>query len=127
MGKISKELRLGETQVMNCGIEATIVAYENNTNVSVRFPDGTTKDGVIYQNFRLGKVSPKDHQRLHKKRAKHIRLGETKQMHCGLTGTIVAYRDSHDVDVKFPNGEVATQRTYRSFQLGSVLPPSYHM
>jgi len=32
--------RLGETRMMNCGMEATIIRYGKYSNIDVRFEDG---------------------------------------------------------------------------------------
>jgi len=38
--KTFAEVRLGETRMMNCGMEATIIRYGGATDIDVRFEDG---------------------------------------------------------------------------------------
>lgn len=48
--------RLGETRMMNCGMEATIIRYEKNTNIDVRFEDGSVVEHKAYGNFKRGEI-----------------------------------------------------------------------
>ena len=51
------------------------------------------------------------------------RLGETRVMNCGLKATIIAYRNVHDIVIRFEDGiEVSTH--YKEFAKGSVGHPT---
>ena len=100
------EARLGETQMMNCGMEATIIRYENSRDIDVRFEDGTFKKGEIAnQNI---KVSVED------------RLGETRMMNCGMEAAIIRYNGVRDIDVRFEDGATVKHKVYGPFKRGEV-------
>ena len=110
--------RLGETRMMNCGMEATIIRYESNADVDVRFEDGTIVEHKMYWNFKKGgianpniKVSVED------------RLGETRMMNCGMEATIIRYNETHDIDVRFEDGTVVEHKKYGDFKRGSIAHP----
>lgn len=44
--------RLGETRMMNCGMEATIIRYENARDIDIRFEDGTVVEHRQYDQFK---------------------------------------------------------------------------
>ena len=50
--KASVENRLGETRMMNCGMKTTIIRYEGNTNIDVRFEDGAVVEHKTYNAFK---------------------------------------------------------------------------
>ena len=47
--------RLGETKVMHCGVNAKIVDYKSNDDITVLFDDNVSKRGV-YSSFRRGRI-----------------------------------------------------------------------
>ena len=49
--------RLGETKMMNCGMEATIIRYENSRDIDVRFEDGTVVEDRHYAQFKRGEIA----------------------------------------------------------------------
>ena len=53
----SKIDRVGETRIMNCGMEATIIRYGGATDIDVRFEDGTMIEHKIYDNFKRGVIA----------------------------------------------------------------------
>ena len=44
--------RLGETQMMNCGMEATIIRYGKYSDIDVRFEDGKVVEHKAYDTFK---------------------------------------------------------------------------
>ena len=52
-----KASRLGETRMMNCGMEATIIRYENTRDIDVRFEDGAVVEHKAYGTFKNGEIS----------------------------------------------------------------------
>ena len=63
--KTSAENRLGETRMMNCGMKATIIRYENNTDIDVCFEDGTIVEHKTYNSFKKCGIA---HESLSQKR-----------------------------------------------------------
>ena len=59
------EARLGETQMMNCGMKATIIRYGNNTDIDVCFEDGTIVEHKTYNSFKKCGIA---HESLSQKR-----------------------------------------------------------
>ena len=53
----TKTNRLGEARMMNCGMEATIIRYESNADVDVRFEDGTVVEHRRYIQFKRGEIA----------------------------------------------------------------------
>ena len=121
MSKNLKEKRMHETKMMNCGIEATIIDYRDILDIDVKFSTGELRTGVTYQNFELGKISP-----IHRYERDYEseRLHEKKKMNCGLIAEIIAYRNSADMDVKFPDKSVVQHVAYHRFKQGTILPPT---
>jgi hypothetical protein len=50
--------------------------------------------------------------------------GETLMMNCGKKATIIKYRTSHDIDVKFEDGTMVEHRSYHRFKTGSIGYPN---
>ena len=48
----TKTDRLGETRMMNCDMEATIIRYGNNKDIDVRFEDGAVAKHKLYDPFK---------------------------------------------------------------------------
>ena len=114
MGKITN--RIGETAVANCGMEMTIIAYRSVKDVDVRFEDGQEVYHKQYGCFKNGTIAPPRDPRKEK-------VGETAVATCGMEMTIIAYRSSRDVDVRFEDGQEAYHKEYRSFKKGTIAPP----
>ena len=71
MGQIAypdKDNRLGETRMMNCGMECTIIAYITNRNIVVKFTDGTRVANKSYSSFKSGSIQNPNMKRNRKKR-----------------------------------------------------------
>ena len=111
--------RLGETRMMNCGMEATIIQYKNAMDIDVRFEDGSVVEHKAYGNFKRGgivnpnmKVSAKN------------RLGETRMMNCGMKATIIRYGNNGDIDVRFEDRTIAKRKGYGDFKKGKIANPN---
>lgn len=48
--------RLGETYIQNCGMDATIIRYQNANNIDIVFQDGTIVENREYRNFINGAI-----------------------------------------------------------------------
>lgn len=109
-----RQMRMGETKMMNCGMEATIIDYKNSQNVTIRFKNGITKDHVAYSLFVHGLVRYEGKSKTYAKK----RLGETDTMRNGLKAIIIAYRTCMDMDVKFETGVIREHVSYAEFSSG---------
>lgn len=107
--------RLGETRIMNCGMEATIIRYGRYDDIDVRFEDGTVVENGRYGNFKKGKIAHSNTK---------DRLGETRMMNCGMKATIIRYGGYNDIDVRFEDGKVVVHKAYRAFKRGEIANPN---
>ena len=115
--KASAENRFGETKVMNCGMEATIIRYNTSKDIDVRFEDGAIATCKDYKMFRKGGIA-------HPSTTAKARLCETRMMNCGMEATIIRYGNSKDIDVCFEDGTIAKCKGYEEFKKGGIAHPS---
>ena len=111
----SKIDRVGETRIMNCGMEATIIRYGGATDIDVHFEDGTVVKHKTYRAFKKGSISNPNI-----KASAETCLGETRMMNCGMEATIIQYKNAIDIDVRFEDGAVVEHKTYNSFKKGGI-------
>ena len=108
----TKTDRLGETRMMNCGMEATIIRYGRCDDIDVRFEDGAVAKNKAYKAFKKGEIANQN--------IKASRLGETRMMNCGMEATIIRYNGVHDIDVRFEDGTVVEHKAYSKFKKGGI-------
>ena len=111
--KVSAKDRLGETRMMNCGTEATIIRYGGATDIDVRFEDGAIVEHMTYSKFKKGSIA-------HPNTTAKARLGETRMMNCGMEATIIRYGRYDDIDVRFEDGKVVGHKAYGIFKKGEI-------
>ena len=111
--KTFTEVRLGETRMMNCGMEATIIRYGGATDIDVRFEDGAVAVHKAYGEFKKGGIA-------HPSTTAKARLGETRMMKCGMKATIIRYENADDINICFEDGKVVEHKTYRAFKKGYI-------
>ena len=64
-----------------------------------------------------------------KKKSTHLpqfleqKLGVTKTMNCGLKATVIAYRSYTDIDVRFENDVIVTNKSWQHFCDGKIKCP----
>ena len=109
--------RLGETRMMNCGMEATIIRYGKYSDIDVRFEDGAVVKHKDYGKFKKGNIA-------HSNTTAEDRLGETRMMNCGMEATIIRYGGSSDIDVRFEDGVIAKCKRYGEFKKGGIANPN---
>lgn len=108
---VAKIDRLGETRMMNCGMEATIIRYGKYSDIDVRFEDETIVEHRRYEHFKRGSITNPNF---------NPRLGETKMMNCGMEATIIRYGGATDIDVRFEDGTVVKHGVYGNFKKGEI-------
>ena len=119
--KVSAEDRLGETNMMNCGMEATIIRYGNSIDIDVRFEDGTVAVHKTYSAFKKGNIANRNI-----KASVENCLGKTRMMNCGMKATIIRYNGVCDIDVHFEDGTVVECKTYNAFKKGNINNPNFN-
>lgn len=117
--KASAKNRLGETWMMNCGMEATIIRYGKYSDIDIRFEDGKVVVHKKYDQFKKGEIANPNM----KVSAKN-RLGETRMMNCGMKATIIRYGNAGDIDVRFEDRAIAKRKGYREFKKGEIANPN---
>ena len=60
------------------------------------------------------------------KQDKIERLGEIRVMNCGMRAEIIEYRGCKDIDIKFEDGYIITNKTYHHFKVGDIDNPNTH-
>ena len=119
--KASAENRLGETRMMKCGMEATIIQYKNAMDIDVRFEDGAVVEHRRYAQFKGGNIANPNMKTFAK-----ARLGETRMMKYGMAATIIRYGNTGDIDVRFEDGTIVKNRTYSAFKKGGMVNPNFN-
>ena len=114
--------RLGETKVMNCGLEAKIIVYRKYKDIDIQFEDGTIVYNREYGDFNKGTIT---HPSFIKEQKAANRLGEAKIMKCGLEAIIINYKCYNDIDIQFSDGAIVNNKSYGNFIKGNIRHPSY--
>lgn len=118
---------IGETRMMKCGMEATIVSYFNYDDVSVQFEDGTLIEHISKRKFAEGSIKNPNilinRGEKSKKRAVNSKLtyvGRTNTMKCGMKATVIEDLGYKDITVQFEDGLVRRHRRRDHFDLGKI-------
>ena len=117
--KASAKNRLGETWMMNCGMEATIIRYGKYSDIDIRFEDGKVVVHKKYDQFKKGEIANPN-----MKASAENRLGETRMMNCGMKATIIRYGGCNDIDVRFEDEKVVVHKAYDHFKKGEIANPN---
>ncbi len=114
---------LGETRKMNCGINATVVAFRSSEDIDIQFEDGVIVSSRTKNQFQLGNIA---HPRLGSgySRRKMSHLGETKVMKNGMKATIVEYKTFLNISVQFEDGTKVDRKSKNSFDRGEIRNPN---
>lgn len=115
--KDEKEKHIGETRMMNCGMEATIIAYRNNRDIDVQFEDNFISEHKMYIAFTKGSIANPNCSGSKK------RTGETKMMNCGMRATITEYFGALNITVEFEDETEVKNKCYSDFQKKSISHP----
>lgn len=54
---VNASKRIGKKHIMNCGMEAKIIAYRGTNDIDVQFADGTIVKHKTYHNFMEGIIA----------------------------------------------------------------------
>lgn len=124
------EKRIGEKRLMNCGVEAEIIEYNNSNDIVVMFTDGSIKKSG-YGEFTRGEIQcPSVNKKmrsspLRSKRLKEKRLHLKAVMNCGMECEIIEYRcaKGKNIVVRFTDGTVV-DASWNNFNKRSIHNPS---
>ena len=110
--------RIGEKRTMNCGMEATIIAYRKANDLDIQFEDGTVITNQKYINFQKGLIRNQQGK---------SRIGESVMQKCGLFATATEYPNSQSITVAFEDGVVVDLKLYHEFLQGHIGHPDIHV
>lgn len=107
----------GETRIMNCGMEATVIAYRSSDDIDVLFVDGTMIKHRKIAHFRKGLIGNPNVN------TSSI-AGQQRVMNCGMLCEVIADRGCNDIDVRFADGTTLSHISRKHFQDGKLANPS---
>ena len=110
---------IGETNMMNCGLKATIKEYINYHNITVEFEDAYVSKNKGYDCFLNGGIA---HNKVKfKKQVDYSnRVGLIKKMNCGMDCKIINYEKGGKVIVEFSDGTILKNRKFSEFKKGII-------
>lgn len=118
-----KTNRIGETNIAKNGLKMTITAYHTNHNIDIEFEDGVTVTGKTYASFKKGEIGhPQISKNSIRKHTNHI--GEINIAKNGLKMIIIAWRKGDDIDIKFEDSVIVTNKRYANFKEGRIKHPN---
>lgn len=119
-GQISNSKnKVGETNLMNCGLNATIIEYINYHNISIEFEDGYITKNKGYDSFIKGGIAHNKIKNPYPTNSSK-RIGLKKEMNCGMFCEIIEYNYNDDITVKFDDGTIIKNRKYNEFKNGMI-------
>lgn len=107
--------RTGETNIAKNGQKMTIIAYKNSNDIDIQFEDGTIVTNKQYDRFMNGIIKNPNLVKTY--------IGETIKAKNGQMMTIIAYRNSKDIDIQFEDGVIVNKKSYNSFKRGVIKHP----
>lgn len=111
---IKQILRLGETSINHDGDKMTIINYKNASDIDVLFENGTVAKHKKYSWFCQGKIrNPQVYKDF------NARIGERRKNKQGDTITIIEYKNSQNITVRFDDGHTV-QTSYSNFCNGLI-------
>lgn len=121
-----REKYVGQKIMMDCGMEAEVIDYQNRRNIKVRFSDGTVVSDVTTTQLKYHcVVNPNvivENKRYAQSRNKY--LGITKTMNCGMDATIIEYIGFHNISVRFDDGTIVKKKAVDAFLNGKIQNPN---
>ena len=113
---------LGKTMKMNCGMDATCIAYRRIDNIDIQFEDGTIVQNKSKTSFILGQIANPSLGRGYSKIKDYC--GQSKTMNNGETAMIIKSNGSSSVDIQFEDGTIVKNISIKRFNSGSIANPS---
>lgn len=114
--------RLGEIQEMNCGLKAEIIEYNSYSDISVKFENGKIRQHITYKSFLKRCITPEGRiQGRNKLIANSKKIGEMREMKCGLVCFITKYTNAKDINISFQDGTIIEHTTYEMFKKGEIV------
>lgn len=103
---------LGQSEIMNCGMLATVIKDKGYKNITVEFGDGTIVDNVTREAFRRKRIKnpkliPEKNNKVEKcEKINYSYVGKMKRMHCGMNAVVVEDNGYKDITIQFEDGMI---------------------
>ena len=110
-----KNIRIGERRVMNNGLWAEIVDYQNAHNIEVRFDTGDKTTWAQYSKFKRGAIADPNRNDQY--------IGLTQIMSDGRVATVTSFTSRGQMMIMFEDG-VEIPTTYNTFIEGKTKHPN---
>ena len=114
---------IGLTNIMNNGMNATIIVYRKNDDIDVQFEDGTVVYKKNVSSFKNGNIAHPG-MNTNNKRCENKYIGLTNIMNNGMKATIIEYTTCDRITVRFEDGTVVCNKTVGSFKNGNIAHPN---
>lgn len=105
-----------------------IIDYKSYLDLTVKFlEDNAVVKHVTLEAFKQGNIKhPSMTNNKQLVYNKVYKIGEKQVMQNGLIAEIIEYRGSNDIDVKFEDNTIVTNKTYQAFLKGKISHPIKH-
>lgn len=114
-----KNRHIGKTNIATNGMKITIIGYERNDDITVRFEDGYIAEHTSTEQFKTGQIK---NPNLCPQNRKNQRLGQIKMTSSGVPVKIIRYDKYSHIVVQFPDKSVK-ETDYKSFLNGNIAKP----
>lgn len=123
---IVKTNRLGESNVMNCGMNATIIKYNKSEDIDVEFEDGYIAKHKTYESFKNGSIVNENVKHKYHRSKRDERIGEYIKNKQGCLMKIIDYENYNKIVVEFQDDyKFILISNYGNFKNGTIMNP-YH-
>lgn len=120
MGQNKKSERIGMEKTSRDGKKAKVIEYYSCENFMIEFENGLQRKLTNWHYFENEKFN---YQYMFHKVRTSGRVGTKLRMNNGMTAVVNLYRNCHDMDIRFEDGEIASHVSWRDFKNGNVAHP----
>ena len=122
----ARKYSVGYTKTNRQGLNYTVIAYRDRKDINVEFEDGLIVEHIPVTKINQNTLYHPDYPiPKHNRTPIEERLGEMRKNSKGRNMTIIAYRNSNDIDVQFDNGFIVEHTQYQLFERGTITDPFY--
>jgi hypothetical protein len=118
---------LGQSEIMNCGMTATVIKDNGYKDITVQFEDRTIVEHIARYKFKHRTISNPNISMEHKPKRKIKRLnntqsyeGRTAVMNCGFKATVIEDFGCNDITIQFEDGLVRKHCRRDRFREGKI-------
>ena len=114
-----KYLYIGETNKAKNGQLMTIIDYRNIDDIDIQFEDKTIITNIKYLDFKNGYDTYNNR--------KECNIGRTKIANNGQKMTIIDYKSSNDITIKFEDNTIVYHKSIIAFTTGYIKNPNFQL